>query len=158
MAKVMDWQKTQMTQSGFENLQRQLEELKAKRPGYVDRLANARSMGDLSENNDYHNAKEALEFLDGQIEELEEVIRSADIVHGSNGVKSTVDLGTSVKVGIDGNQATFHIVGEWEADPKERKISHESPLGKALVGRKIGDKVEVEAPAGKIEYTVLGIE
>lgn len=158
---MLDMQnKTQMTQDGYEALKSELEELIAKRPVAVDRLSNARSMGDLSENNDYHNAKEALEFLDGRIAEMEEVLSSAEIVKNgkSKGKSSVVQLGTKVKVGINGKQHIFHIVGEWEADPKEKKISHESPLGRALVGKKVGEKVEVEAPAGKIEYTVLGIE
>ncbi|TSC88199.1 MAG: Transcription elongation factor GreA [Microgenomates group bacterium Gr01-1014_5] len=148
--------KAQMTQEGFDTLQKELEGLKTKRPAIVDRLSNARSMGDLSENNDYHNAKEALEFLDGQIEELGEVLAHAEIV--KNGKGTVVGLGTKVKVGINGKEHLFHIVGEWEADPKEKKISHESPLGQALVGKKIGEKALVDAPAGKIEYTVLGID
>ncbi len=152
--------KAQMTQEGFDTLQKELEGLKIKRPAIVDRLSNARSMGDLSENNDYHNAKEALEFLDGQIEELGEVLAHAEIVkNGKNhGKGAVVGLGTKVKVGINGKEHLFHIVGEWEADPKEKKISHESPLGQALVGKKIGEKALVDAPAGKIEYTVLGID
>lgn len=149
-----------MTQEGFDTLQKELEELNTKRPTIVDRLSNARSMGDLSENNDYHNAKEALEFLDGQIEELGEVLAHAEIVKNgkSHGKGAVVGLGTKVKVGINGKEHLFHIVGEWEADPKEKKISHESPLGQALVGKKVGEKALVDAPAGKIEYTVLGIE
>jgi len=69
-----------------------------------------------------------------------------------------VEVGAQVKVSIKGSQHTFNIVGEWEADPKEKKISHESPLGKALIGKKVGEVVEVDAPAGKVEYTILGIE
>lgn len=151
--------RAQMTQEGFDTLQKELEELNTKRPVIVDRLSNARSMGDLSENNDYHNAKEALEFLDGQIEELGEVLAHAEIVKNgkSHGKGSVVGLGTKVKVGINGKEHLFHIVGEWEADPKEKKISHESPLGQALVGKKVGEKALVDAPAGKIEYTVLAI-
>lgn len=156
MLPKMDIPRTQMTQEGYNSLKKQLAELEAKRPGYVDRLANARSMGDLSENNDYHNAKEALEFLDGQIEELTEVLRSAQVMRG--GRKGQVGVGAKVRVKVNGSEAVFHIVGEWEADPKEKKISHESPLGRALVGKKVGDKVEVEAPAGKVEYTILRIE
>lgn len=151
-------QKTQMTQEGYASLKKELEGLKDKRPVVVERLANARSMGDLSENNDYHNAKEALEFLDGRIDELEEVLVHAEIVKNGKLHSSTVQLGTKVKVGHNGIQHLFHIVGEWEADPKEKKISHESPLGRALVGKHVGEKVTVEAPAGKIEYTILGIE
>lgn len=150
--------KAQMTREGYKSLQAELEELKAKRPQAVDRLSNARSMGDLSENNDYHNAKEALEFLDGQISELDEVLAHAEVVkNGKARNGSVVQMGAKVKVAINGSQHVFHIVGEWEADPKEKKISHESPLGKALIGKKTGDKVLVDAPAGKVEYTILEV-
>lgn len=153
---MLDIQKTQMTQEGFNTLQKELKELQGKRPDVVDRLSNARSMGDLSENNDYHNAKESLEFLDGRISELEEVISTALIVKNSK-TNTIVNVGTKVKVSINGNEHTFYIVGEWEADPKEKKISHESPLGQALVGKKVGEKALVDAPAGKVEYTILEV-
>lgn len=146
----------QLTQEGYKALKKELESLVEKRPSVVDRLSNARSQGDLSENNDYHNAKEELEFLDGRIAELEQVLASAKVVRQTN--NHTVDIGNKVKVKVDGSENTFHIVGEWEANPKEQKISHTSPLGQALVGKKVGDTVEVEAPAGKVVYQILGIE
>lgn len=151
--------KIQLTEEGYEELKAELEELlDVKRPDAVDRLSNARSMGDLAENNDYHQAKEALEFLDGKISELEAVLEKAEVVANTGGKKVLVAIGTKVKVGVNGSQHVFHIVGEWEADPKEKKISHTSPLGSALLGRKVGETVEVKAPAGKIEYTILAIE
>ncbi len=146
----------QITKEGYEALKQELGTLVAKRPSVVDRLSNARSQGDLSENNDYHNAKEELEFLDGRIVELEQVLATAKVVQPTN--NHIVDIGNKVKVKVDGTEQVFHIVGEWEADPKEKKISHESPLGQALVGKKVGDQVEVEAPAGKVVYQILGIE
>ncbi len=150
--------KVQLTQEGYSELKAELEELVSqKRPAAVDRLSNARSMGDLSENSDYHQAREALEFMDGRIAELENILQQAQVVRPS-GKKNEVGFGTKVRVKANGDEHTFHIVGEWEADPAEKKISHESPLGMALLGKKVGDKVEVEAPAGKVEYTVLGIE
>ena len=146
-----------LTQDGLNALKAELCELRdVKRPRLVDRLANARSQGDLSENSDYQSAKEELEFLDGRIDELEEVIKKADV--SSAGKTGGVDLGTKVTVKVNGNKTIFNIVGEWEADPVNKKISHESPLGKALFGKKIGDSVEVEAPAGKIEYEIVAIE
>lgn len=149
--------KVQLTKEGYLSLKNELAELIASRPGVVDRLSNARSMGDLSENNDYHNAKEALEFLDGRIAELEEVLKTAQVVNGSNGKAKEVQVGTTVKVKVGSSEHTFHVVGDWEADPKEKKISHTSPLGQALVGKKIGEKALVEAPAGKVEYTILEV-
>ncbi len=146
-----------LTQEGLKTLKAELVELRdIKRPKLVDRLANARSQGDLSENSDYQSAKEELEFLDGRIEELEEVIKTAVVAPA---VKTgDVDVGTKVTVKVGGNKVIFNIVGDWEADPVNKKISHESPLGKALVGKKVGDNIEVEAPAGKIQYEILAIE
>lgn len=148
----------QVTQKGLETLQHEYDELmNTKRPHLVARLANARSQGDLSENSDYHNAKDELEFLDGRISELEDVLKNAVVVHDVSG-KNGVSVGTKVTVKINGNEKTYNIVGEWEADPAKLKISHASPLGEALMNRKIGDKVEVNAPAGKVIYEILSIE
>lgn len=150
--------KVQLTKEGYLTLKTELEELvSSKRPATLERLSHARSMGDLAENSDYHQAKEALEFIDGRISELEDVLSKAEVVEGI--VRGgEVSFGAKVRVGINGQEHTFHIVGEWEADPKERKISHVSPLGRALLGKKVGEKVEVEAPAGKVQYTIISIE
>lgn len=150
-----------MTKEGFDALQKELALLvDAKRPKLVERLSFARQQGDLSENSDYINAKEELEFLDGRIGELEEVLRNASIVNGSShkSFSDGVTLGTKVTLKVNGDKHIYEIVGEWEADPVNKKISHESPLGRALVGKKKGDKVEVEAPAGKVHYEILAIE
>lgn len=148
----------QITKQGLEALKNELAELVGeKRPKLVERLSNARQQGDLKENSDYQNAKNELEFMDGKIEELEHVINVAVVVK-SKGKKDGVSVGAKVHVKVNGAKHTFHIVGEWEADPAEKKISHTSPLGKALVGKKKGEKVEVEAPAGKITYEILSID
>ena len=145
-----------LTKEGLEALKIELKDLKeVKRPKLVDRLANARSQGDLSENSDYQSAKEELEFLDGRIEELEEVIKGAKVTSAKK--SDGIDVGTKVTVKVGGSKVIFDIVGEWEADPINKKISHESPLGKALFGKKVGEKVDVEAPAGKIQYEVIAI-
>ena len=146
-----------MTEKGLEALTTQLDELKnVKRPKLVERLANARAEGDLKENSDYQNAKDELAFMDGKIEELEDVVKNAVIVK-TNGNANQVAVGTKVLIKANDTEHTFEIVGEWEADPVKKKISHSSPLGAALVGRKVGDKTEVEAPAGKVTYEVLSI-
>lgn len=149
--------KLQVTKIGLDTLRKELEELRGvKRPKLVERLAYARSQGDLSENADYQSAKEELEFLDGRIDELEEVVKTASVVPtGGNG---GIGVGTKVTVKVDDTKIVFDIVGEWEADPVNKKISHESPLGTALVGKKVGDHIEVEAPAGKIQYEILAVE
>lgn len=147
----------QITKTGFGSLQKELKGLKdAKRPKLVDRLSRARAEGDLKENSDYQNAKDELSLLDGRIEELEHVLKVAEVVKVRK--DGTISVGTKVTVGVNGTKQVFHIVGDWEADPKEKKISHKSPLGQALAGKKVGEKVTVEAPAGKVIYTVHKIE
>ena len=146
-----------LTKNGLEELKTELAQLRdEKRPKLVDRLANARAQGDLSENSDYQSAKEELEFLDGRIEELEGVIKVAAVVPTAK--VGGIDVGAKVTVKIGGSEVIFDIVGEWEADPMNKKISHESPLGKALVGKKVGDVVDVEAPAGKVQYQIMAIK
>jgi transcription elongation factor GreA len=126
-----------------------------KRPQIVERLSIARSMGDLSENSDYINAREELDFLDSGIAELEELIKNSQVVLPSQ--NSTISFGHTVTVQANSNKTSFQIVGEPEANPKDRKISHQSPLGMALMGKKVGDQVEVEAPVGKISYQIVAI-
>lgn len=139
-----------LTKSGLEELKKELDVLvNDKRPKLVERLANARAMGDLSENADYQSAKEELEMLDGRIDELSEVIKNAVIVE---------EKGTKITVRVSGKEHVFNIVGEYEADPIHKKISNKSPLGMALLGKKKGDKVEVEAPIGKLTYVILKVE
>ena len=147
-----------LTKQGLDTLKAELEELRdVKRPKLVDRLSYARSQGDLSENADYQSAKEELEFLDGRIDELEEVVKNASVVSG-NEKSSGIGVGTKVTVKVNGVKTVFDIVGEWEADPVNKKIAHDSPLGVALVGKKVGEKVEVAAPAGNIQYEILAVE
>jgi transcription elongation factor GreA len=150
--------KVQITKQGLETLKVELDNLvNVKRPKLVDRLSNARSQGDLTENSDYHNAKDELELLDGRIEELQEVVSEAVVVQGStNG--NGIAIGTKVTVRVNGQSMLYHIVGEWEADPMQKKISHTSPLGQALVGKGKGDSVEVEAPVGKVKYEIVSVE
>lgn len=150
--------KVQVTKAGFEELKAELIDLvDQKRPSVVARLERARQEGDLKENSDYTSAKEELEFLDSRIDELKEVIDHAQIIDESKVKAGTIGVGNTVKVKINGDTHEYKIVGEWEADPMEKKISNESPLGSQLVGRKIGDEVEVEAPAGKILYKIVEI-
>ena len=117
-------------------------------------------MGDISENSEYTAAREELNLIDGRIEELSEIIKSANLIEErhASGKSATVQLGSAITLSVGGKKEEFALVGEWEADPKNKKISHESPLGKALVGRAIGEKVEVEAPAGKVVYTIVSIK
>lgn len=147
----------QITKEGLKSLKEELDELiDIKRPKVVERLSNARTQGDLAENSDYHNARDELEFLDGRIAELEEVLKNASVVRGRGG--NGINVGSKVSLKANSHKHVYFIVGEWEADPAQKKISHTSPLGQALIGKKVGEKVEVEAPAGKVIYEILSIE
>ena len=153
----MDTKKIYLTKEGLKDLKEEYEQLvKVKRPDILERVSQARSMGDLSENAEYVAAREELSFIDGRIEELEELIKQAVLIQETHS-KGLVRLGSTVTVNIRGKKEVFMVVGEWEADPHEKKISHESPLGKALIGKKVGEKVEVEAPAGKVLYTIVSV-
>ena len=157
----MDSKKIYLTKEGLEELRKEYTDLtKVKRPQTVQRLTDARNQGDLSENAEYVAAREELSFIDGRIDELEELLKQVVLISEPTGKTSdtAVALGSEVTVKIDGKKEVYRVVGEWEADPTEKKISHESPLGKALIGKKVGEQVEVEAPAGKIAYTVVQIQ
>jgi transcription elongation factor GreA len=148
--------KIQLTEVGLEELNQELAKLKDKEPAAVDRVTKAREFGDLSENSEYHAAREDLAFIQGRIEELEDMVARAQIVKNTKH-NGHVDIGCEVTVHADGQEHTFTIVGEFEADPLKQKISHDSPLGKALMGRKVGETVEFEAPVGKVVYTIKKI-
>jgi len=148
-----------LTRDGLEELKKEYDELaNIKRPAAVTRMAQARDLGDLMENSEYTAARQDLAFVDGRIAELEEILHEAKVITKASGIKGKVDIGCKVTLHIDGKKEVFTIVGEWEANPTEKKISHASPLGQALLGKKVGEKVQVEAPAGKLTYTIIGIE
>lgn len=150
-----------LTTDGRDGLKKELEQLKnVKLPEVIARVAKAREDGDLSENSAYQFGKQEQEFLEGRIEELEGILKTATMVakHKSNGKKSIVDVGCKVTLITSGKKQIYFVVGDWEAKPAQMKISGSSPLGKALLGKKIGDRAEVEAPAGKVLYTILSIE
>jgi transcription elongation factor GreA len=146
-----------LTQKGLEDLQKELNELdKVKRPQIVKELSTAREQGDLSENGAYTAAKEELAFIDGRIDELEVILKNVEVIEDKHSTKM-VSLGAQVNLTVNGKKEVFTLVGEWEADPMEKKISHESPLGKALMGKKVGEEIEVDAPAGKMVYKIVSI-
>ena len=142
--------KVNLTLTGYNELAAELADLKDnKLSAAIDRVATARAFGDLSENAEYHSARDDHAALVGKIEELTDILARSQIIQATTS-KTAVGVGSKVKVTINGTTHEFTIVGEWEADPAEKKISHESPLGKALIGKAVGDKVEVSAPAGKV--------
>ncbi len=152
-------QRVQMTPLGYRQLVDELETLeKTKLPEAIERLSKARDFGDLSENAEYHSAKEALSTMEGRIEELKDILTRVTVVDVQKAGLDMVGLGSVVHIEVNGSNHEFTIVGEWEADPAAKKISHESPLGKALLGKKVGDDVQVEAPSGTITYAIKEVK
>jgi len=147
----------ELTKEGHGVLQNELKELQeAKRPLTVDKLQKARSMGDLKENNAYQSAREELSTIDGRILEIQYIIKYARISETSSNT-SQIALGNTIEVDTNGASRTFKIVGEYEADPMNGKISATSPIGKALIGTKAGMSVKVSTPTGIIVYKILSI-
>ena len=149
-------QKILLTSQGLAGLKKEYDHLiNQKRPEAVERLAVARGQGDLAENSEYTAARQDLAFIDGRIAELQLVLHDAKVI--TSHPKGKVNVGCKVTLHVNGKRESFTIVGEWEADPLQKKISHSSPLGTALIGKKVGEIVEVDAPAGKIKYKILTI-
>ena len=151
---------TYLTAEGARRLEKELAELKGpQRQAISKRLRDAIQNGDLSENADYHKAKEDQGFLEGRIQELEYLLRNAIIVEEKSGPRETVEVGTRVTVQESGQDPEiFYLVGAKEADPRSGKISHESPIGRALMGHRRGDLVEVETPGGKLRFKIVKVE
>lgn len=149
---------TYLTPEGEIKLKSELAELKgARREELAQRLRSAIQMGDLSENADYHKAKEDQAFLEGRIQEIEAVLRNAIIIEKSQG--DIVSVGCHVTIQeADFDPETFYVVGAKEADPRHGKISNESPIGSALLNHKVGDVVEADTPGGKIRFKILKVE
>lgn len=150
----MTTQTYQVTPEGLEQLKTELTKLKSTdRPETVKRMAEARELGDLSENADYSDAREQLAFIEGRIEELETMIKHAEVVTAKG--DGSIQIGNTVTVQMAGQgETTYTIVGSSESDPTSGKISAESPVGSALVGRKVGDSVSVKTPNGKLELSI----
>lgn len=145
-----------LTESGLAELQTELAELKGRRADIAERLKTAKSEGDLTENADYSAALEEQEYVEGRIAEIERVIKNAVIINApkSNGA---VALGNTVELKCDGKKVSYTVVGSLESNPVEGKISEESPIGKALLGSKVGDLVEITIPSGKRKCQVTSI-
>jgi transcription elongation factor GreA len=145
-----------VTEEGLQQLKDELEHLETvKRREVADRLQEAISYGDLSENSEYQEAKEEQAFTEGRIIEVTKKIKHAKVISDQHG--NRVNIGSTVDLKSEEGKETFTIVGSTEVDPFVGKISNESPLGKALLGAKKGDKVKVTSPGGKYEYEVLKI-
>ena len=151
--------KVYLTAEGAEELQRELNRLiEIRRPELAIKLTEAVAEGDLKENANYHDAKEQLAFVEGRIQYLENILRSATII-ANDGASDVVAVGSKVTIVEDGtdDEEIYSIVGAAEANPSEGKISHLSPIGSALIGAKKGDKVRVAAPGGQITFKIKKI-
>jgi len=149
-----------LTYDGAKSLQKELERLKGpERDELAKRLRSAIEMGDLSENADYHAAKEYQAFLEGKILELEFVLKNAVIIEELEEARGVVAIGTRVTIQEGENPPeTYHVVGAKEANPRNGRISNESPFGAALLGSKVGEEVIAQTPAGQISLKILKIE
>lgn len=144
------------TKEGLAELKTEYEKLKADRPDAVMHLKRARELGDLSENGYYKASRAKLSFIDTRLRHLKHLLDNAVLIEKSH--SETVEIGSTIIVDDGDRQRTFSIVGGFESDPSEGKISHQSPLGKALLGAKVGETRTFASPKGKKEYTVIKVE
>lgn len=153
----MNTKTTYISKDGLEKLRAELEELTgSRRPEIAGRIHDAKEHGDLSENAEYEDAKNEQAFVEGRIQTLEGMIKNAQLID-ENTSTDHVQIGSTVKVQGDEGTETFLIVGSAEAKPADGRISNESPVGRALLGRRKGDKIVVKVPAGDFAYTVIEI-
>jgi transcription elongation factor GreA len=153
-------QRIPMTSEGFNALHAELKQLKSEeRPAVIQAIAEARSHGDLSENAEYHAAKERQSFIEGRISELEDKLARADVIETSKLQGKTVKFGATVKVTDEdsGESFTYKIVGEDEANVAKKKISISSPIARAMIGKEEGDTAEVSAPGGAKSFEIISI-
>jgi transcription elongation factor GreA len=152
---------TPITREGLEKLEAELEYLRTVRKAEVaDRLHRAlEEGGELVENAEYEDAKNEQSFVEGRIQQLEQILSNAKLINENNGPTDTVVLGSTVTVQEDGRKPeTYYMVGAVEANPREGRISNESPLGRALMGRKVGDEVIINAPDGPLTFKIKSIK
>jgi transcription elongation factor GreA len=150
-----------MTAPGLQRLSDELRQLKAEeRPSIIRQIAEARTHGDLSENAEYHAARERQSFIEGRIAELEEIVSSVEVIDPSSLSGEHIMFGAHVRLVEEDTEkeSTYQIVGVYEADIKSGKLSISSPLAKALIGKRVGDAVSVPAPGGDRSYEILSIK
>jgi len=145
----------QITLEGKKELETELVGLKSRRGDVAEKISEARDFGDLSENAEYDAAREEQGLLETRIAEIEDIINNADIIKA--GKKTSVDLGSKVELKTGSKKVVYTVVGPVEANPLEGKISNESPIGMALYGKKVGDKISIDTPKGGISYDIVSI-
>ncbi|MEO5949083.1 MAG: transcription elongation factor GreA [Candidatus Saccharimonas sp.] len=145
----------QITQTGRQELEAELKELKARRGDIAEKIAEARDYGDLSENAEYDSAREEQGLVETRIAEIEDILMNAEEIKARK--SSKVQLGSKVELKSNGKQFSYTLVGPVEADPLSGRISNESPIGIAIVGKMVGDKATITTPKGDTTYTVVSI-
>ena len=145
----------QLTSQGKKELEAELEALKARRGEIAEKIAEARDYGDLSENAEYDAAREDQGLVESRVAEIEDILQNAELIKSSK--KSSVGLGSKVELKNGNKKVVYHVVGPVEADPVEGKISNESPIGLALMGKKVGDNATVSTPKGEMNYSIVSI-
>jgi transcription elongation factor GreA len=145
----------QITTDGRKELEAELEKLKGRRGEIAEKIADARGYGDLSENAEYDAAREEQGLVESRIAEIEDILTNAEIIKASRA--SSVGLGSKVELKNGSKTVHYHVVGPVEANPLEGKISNESPIGLALMGKKVGDSASVVTPKGEITYKVVAV-
>ncbi len=157
----MDEKETILTPEGLRKLEEELEFLKSvKRKEIAERIKQAKEFGDISENSEYEDAKNEQAFTEGRILMVEGMLRNAKVINNHDVRSDVVTVGSTVRLMDEsaGEELTYTIVGSPEADPLHDRISNESPVGRALLGKRKGQSVTVEVPAGKMKYTIKGIK
>ncbi|MFA5134652.1 MAG: transcription elongation factor GreA [Patescibacteria group bacterium] len=156
----MPQQDTFITAEGLEKLKKELHNLKIeKRKEIAERIQEAKELGDLSENAEYVDAKNEQAFVEGRVQEIEAIIKHATIIKEHTKSRGTVNVGSKIKIkdNEDSETREYHIVGSNEADPAEGKISNESPIGQAFLGKKVGDVIEINVPKGSKKFKIIAI-
>lgn len=147
-----------VTEEGLKKIQDELYELKhGKRREIAERIAEAKELGDLSENAEYTEAKEEQSLVETRILELEQMLKNVEVIKHRKNTKM-VQIGSKVQVKIGKQEMEFTIVGSSEADPAQQRISNESPIGQAILGAAVGEKVMVETPSGQVQYSIIAVE
>ena len=146
----------QLTEDGRKDLEAELDELKGRRGAIADKIAEARDYGDLSENAEYDAAREEQGLVESRIAEIEDVLLNAEIITTPKG--DSIHLGSKVELKMGKTKVAYHIVGPVEANPLEGRISNESPIGVALMGKKVGDKATITTPKGETVYVVESVK
>jgi transcription elongation factor GreA len=146
-----------ISRDGLANLQAELEALKKQRVEITHKIKEAREFGDLSENAEYQEAKTRQAFVEGRIEEIDATLKMAKVIDAKNNANGVIEVGSTAVVDVSGRELTYYITGSNEASPAEGKISNESPIGRALLGHRAGDRVKIETPDGEREYLIVKV-